>query len=175
MAEKNHIRLHVSGAFNGYWPKKVLGYMIQHFTDLSLSFDGLPAVQNRQRPAKGKPDSFTRVAATLQALDQARFPYGLRMTVTNETVDRLAESIAFICDHFHPQKIQVEPAFKEGRARRNHSAVRNLKMFIDQFIRGSKIAEQLQISLFYSGARLEGLNTRFLLGGLPGVCRHAGR
>ena len=36
-------------------------------------------------------------------------------------------------------------------------------MFIDQFIRGSKIAEQLQISLFYSGARLEGLNTRFCL------------
>jgi len=163
LAERHHIHLHVSGAFNGYWSKKVLSYIIQNFTELSLSFDGLPAVQNLQRPAKGKTNSFTRVAATLQALDQAHFLYGIRMTVTNETVTRLAESIAFICEHFHPQKIQVEPAFEEGRARQNRSAITDLNIFIDQFISGYKIAEQHQITLFYSGARLEVLNTRFCL------------
>ena len=162
-AEENHIRLHVSGAFNGYWSKKVLDYIIRNFTDLSLSFDGLPAVQNAQRSAIGKTDSFTRVAATLQALDEARSSYGIRMTVTNDAVSRMAESIAYICDHFHPRKIQVEPAFEEGRARENHSAIQNLKIFVDQFISGYKIAGQRQIELFYSGARLEVLNTRFCL------------
>jgi uncharacterized protein len=163
LAAKNAIRLHVSGSFNGFWPKKVRDYVIRNFTELSLSFDGLPAVQNVQRPAKGKTDSFTRVAATLRALDEARFPYGIRMTVTDETASRLAESIAYICGHFHPHKIQVEPAFEEGRARRNHSAVKNLRLFRDQFIRGYKTAEQHAIQLFYSGARLEALTTRFCL------------
>ena len=163
LAEKNQVRLNVSGAFNGYWSKKVLDYIVRNFTDLSLSFDGLPAVQNAQRPAKGKTDSFTRVATTLRALDQARVSYGIRMTVTDEAVTRMAESVSYICDHFHPRKIQVEPAFEEGRALRNHSAIKNLKMFIDQFIKSYKIAEQHQIQLFYSGARLEVLNTRFCL------------
>lgn len=163
LAEKNQVRLNVSGAFNGYWSKKVLDYIVLNFTDLSLSFDGLPAVQNAQRPAKGKTNSFTRVAATLKALDQARVSYGIRMTVTNEAVTRMAESVSYICDHFRPRKIQVEPAFEEGRALRNHSAIKNLRMFIDQFVKSYKIAEQHRIPLFYSGARLEVLNTRFCL------------
>jgi uncharacterized protein len=89
------------------------------------------------------------------------------MTVTNDTVARLAENIAFICEHFHPQKIQVEPAFEEGRARENHSVITDLNMFIDQFIEGYTIAEQHKTMLFYSGARLEVLSSRFC----QAVCR----
>ena len=163
LAERQQIPLHVSGAFNGYWPQNVLRYILRNFTDLSLSFDGLPAVQNLQRPAKGQPDSFTRVAETLHALDHAQFPYGIRMTVTNETVTQLADSIAFICAHFRPQKIQVEPVFEEGRARLNRSAITDLNIFVDQFRKGFTIATEHQITLFYSGARLDVLNTRFCL------------
>lgn len=163
LAKKNSIQLHVTGAFNGYWSEEVLHYIIKNFTELSLSFDGMPSVQNSQRPAINKEDSFPRVAESLHALDQAQFPYGIRMTVTNDSVCDLAENISFICENFKPKKIQVEPVFNVGRAKRNKSTINNLGTFVDQFIRGFKEAEKRQITLFYSGARLETLTQRFCL------------
>ncbi|MDY9925068.1 radical SAM/SPASM domain-containing protein [Methanosarcina sp.] len=163
LEKKNNIQLQVTGAFNGYWPEKVLHYIIKNFTELSLSFDGMPSVQNSQRPAINKKDSFPRVAKTLHTLDQVQFPYGIRMTVTNDSVCDLAENISFICENFKPKKIQVEPAFNVGRAKKNKSTITDLDIFVDQFIRGFKEAEKHQITLFYSGARLDALTQRFCL------------
>jgi uncharacterized protein len=85
------------------------------------------------------------------------------MTVTNGSVHRLDESITFICEHFRPNKIQVEPVFVEGRAKKNHAEVSDLDLFIDQFIKGLNRAEEKGIQLFYSGARLDVLTQRFCL------------
>ncbi|MBI5746569.1 MAG: radical SAM protein [Nitrospirae bacterium] len=163
LAEKNNIPLHITGSFNGYWPKKVLHYVIQNFTEVSLSFDGLPSIQNLQRPTRDKRDSYRRVAESLHTLDHAQFPYGIRMTVTNDSILSLAEAISFICENFRPRKIQVEPVFVEGRARKNRLSITDLNIFIDQFIKGFKEAERHNITLFYSGARLEVLTQRFCL------------
>lgn len=163
LAKKSAIQFHLTGAFNGYWSDEVLQYIIKNFTEINLSFDGMPSVQNSQRPAIIKKDSFSRVAETLRIMDQAKFPYGIRMTVTNDSVYQLAENISFICDNFRPKQIQVEPAFNVGRAKRNKSTITDLNIFIDQFIKGFKEAEKHQITLFYSGARLELLTQRFCL------------
>lgn len=161
-AAENGLALHVAGAFNGYWSDKVRRYMIANFTDLSLSFDGLPGVQNRQRPATGQKESFGRVAKTLATLDQAGFSYGIRMTVTKESVGRLAESVAYICEHFRPKKIQAEPVFLEGRASRDQ-AVDDAGAFVEQFIAGHAIATRHGVDFFYSGARPDALVQRFCL------------
>ncbi len=163
LAEKNGITLYVSASTNGCWSKKTLNYIINNFTELSLSFDGLPFVQNTQRPMKNKKDSFPMIKRTLNELDKADFLYGIRMTVTNKSVYYLADSVSFICENFRPQKIQVEPVFLEGRAKRNRSQISNLDVFIEQFQRGFKIAEEHNIILYYSGARLEALTNRFCL------------
>ncbi|NIM91423.1 MAG: radical SAM protein [Candidatus Aminicenantes bacterium] len=163
LATKNDFALKVSGSFNGYWSRKMLDYIIQNFTELSLSFDGLPAIQNQQRPTKNGNDSFPRVVETLHSLDEAGFPYGIRMTVTNRSVHRLEESISFVCEQFRPNKIQVEPVFMEGRAKKNRAEVSDLDLFIDQFIKGLRRAEEEGIHLFYSGARLDALTQRFCM------------
>ena len=85
------------------------------------------------------------------------------MTVTNETVSYLADSVALICEQFHPRKIQVEPVFEEGRARKNRLTMTDLNTFMSQFIRAYAITEGHQIPLLYSGGRLEVLNDRFCL------------
>jgi uncharacterized protein len=163
LAEAHHVSLQVSGAFNGYWSKRVVRYIIENFTEASLSFDGMTSIQNFQRPARGNRESYVRVAETLRALDQSGFPYGIRMTVTNDSVARLHENICFISENFKPRKIQVEPVFVEGRAKRNRSAISDLSIFIEQFIKACRIAEDHNIVLFYSGARLEPLCERFCL------------
>ena len=161
-AAENGIALHVSGAFNGYWSSQVREYMLSRFTDISLSFDGLPDVQNRQRPAAGSAASFDRVAETLAALDQSGVSYGIRMTVTRDHVARLAESVAYICDHFRPGKIQAEPVFLEGRAK-EEQAVDDAGVFVEQFITAHRTAMRHGIDLFYSGARPDVTVLRFCL------------
>ena len=161
-AAENGVALHVSGAFNGYWSPEVREYMLAKFTDISLSFDGLPDVQNRQRPAVGGIPSFDRVAQTLAALDQSGVAYGIRMTVTRDHVARLAESVSYICEHFRPGKIQAEPVFLEGRAK-EEQAVGDSFAFVEQFITAHRAAARHGVELFYSGARPDTLALRFCL------------
>lgn len=163
LAEKNNIQIYLTGSFNGYWPKRTLNYILNNFTDISLSYDGLPSIQNVQRPNKDDQGSFPKVAESLNALDESGVSYGIRMTVTNESAHHLAESISFIFDNFRPKKIQVEPVFEEGRAKRRGSQISDPNIFIDQFIMGFKKAEEHGIVLFYSGARPEVLTRRFCL------------
>jgi len=154
--------LSVSGSFNGYWSETVRRTIIDTFTDLSLSFDGLPEIQSRQRPARGNEGSAERVIDTLRALDEAEMPYGIRMTVTRQSVDRLPESIEFICRHFRPRTIQVEPVFPQGRAM-DEAIIDRPERFIEAFIDSYDLAAAAEINLFYSGARLEALTRRFCL------------
>ncbi len=155
--------LTVSGAFNAYWPEYVTRYVMDNFTELSISFDGLPEIQDKQRRTKNGRGSYARVAKTLHRLDEARFPYGIRMTVTDESVHHLWESISHICENFSPHTIQVEPVFPQGRARAGGSALTEHNAFISQFIKAFWTSNAHDIRLFYSGARPEILTQRFCL------------
>lgn len=160
---QNGLELQLCGSFNGYWTEPVRQYIIANFTDISISFDGLPQVQNSQRPAVGQKESFDRVSETLSELDRAQRPYGLRMTVTNDSIALLPESVAFICKNFQPRRIQVEPVFLQGRAREFSHQKTDPGFFISQFIAAYRLAAAQGIELFYSGARPDLLTQRFCL------------
>jgi uncharacterized protein len=160
---ENNIELSISGAFNGFMPDQTERYIIENLTDLSLSFDGLPEVQNAQRPTRDGKSSFTRVTGFMRAMDDAKFPYGVRMTVTDQSVARFEDSIDFICKNFNPRAIQVEPVFSQGRARRNRLTAPGRERFIDQFLRGKNRASARGIPLLYSGARLDAISQRFCM------------
>lgn len=155
--------LSVCGAFNAYWPDHVTRFVLDNFTDLSVSFDGLPEIQNKQRRTRNGRGSYTRVARTLRALDGARFPYGIRMTVTDDSVHSLNKSISHICENFRPHTIQVEPVFPQGRAAAGGAALTDHTAFVSQFIKAFGTSSEHGINLFYSGARPEVLTHRFCL------------
>lgn len=163
ITEKNKIHLKVSGSFNGYWSEKVLKYVLNNFTDISLSFDGLPEIQNLHRPTKTMEGSFSRVVATLRALDRSNVNYGIRMTATKDSVYRMSDNVSFICENFKPRKIQVEPVFSKGRAMENKLKIEEIDVFIEQFARAYRMAAERGIVLFYSGARPESATLRFCL------------
>ncbi|VTR67840.1 putative radical SAM domain protein [Desulfosarcina cetonica] len=166
VAKKSDIELSATGSFNGYWDNEITKYIINNFTEISLSFDGLPQTQNRQRPTARNSNSSDKVMETLSALDAANFDYGVRMTVTSESASKLHENISFICKNFKPSKIQVEPVFMEGRAIQNKSAISDLDLFIEQITKGIETAGKYNIEVFYSGARLEAITNRFCLAAL---------
>ncbi|MFC2158090.1 radical SAM protein [Acidobacteriota bacterium] len=163
ITSENGIHLNLSGSFNGYWSPAVRKFMLDRFTDISLSFDGIETVQNAQRPTTGKNGSYQEVLDTIIALDDSPVSYGIRMTVTEENLGFLEESVSFIAENFHPKKIQVEPVFLEGRAKKYNLRINNIQNFVSQFIKAYRAAEERGIDLFYSGAQLDVLTTRFCL------------
>jgi uncharacterized protein len=151
----------LSVATNGYWTPKKRDWLLSQFNSVSLSMDGVEGVHNRQRPlAQGK-NSFQTVLETVREMDRRKFPYGIRLTVTDESVDSLPEGIEFLCKESGCETFQVEPAFNHGRAKKDRIALTMNQTFSAAFLQAHDIAASLGRHLYYSGARPWAVTSRF--------------
>ena len=89
----------------------------------------------------------------IQAMDQRRFPYGIRMTVTDAGIESLARSVEFLCRETACGTFQVEPAFDHGRASQEGLALTHHQCFATAFMEAYDIAVSYGRHLYYSGAR----------------------
>ena len=161
--KRSNLNIQITGAFNGYWNPKQTRYIIENFTDISLSFDGIQIVQDNQRPTKSGGSSFQQIVKAIQNIEKGNVNYGIRMTITDFSIKYLERSIQFIVENFKPKSIQVEPVFYKGRAIRNDCRITEASDFIDNFIKAFYITERNNIGLFYSGANINILSNRFCL------------
>lgn len=160
LAREKGLEVYGSMATNGILSPEQQRWIIENFRGVNLSVDGLPEVQDFQRPAlSGKPSSQV-VMQTVRAFDRANFQYGIRVTVTAASVERLPQSIAYLLDNAHPKHIQVEPMYVLGRGRDNGLAVEP-QAFVQAFREAKVLAEQCGVDMFYSAARVDVLTNRF--------------
>jgi uncharacterized protein len=94
-------------------------------------------------------------------MDERETSYGIRLTVTESSVDTLPLSIEFLCKETGCRNIQVEPAFNHGRARADGQAVSSTERFVRAFVRAYDIMHRHGRKLFYSGARPTTLTSTF--------------
>jgi len=94
-------------------------------------------------------------------MDRQNFPFGIRMTITDDGVGSLVESIEFICKETQCKNIQVEPVFDHGRARQHGCAVRNYEDFASTFMDAYDVAVSYDRHMYYSGARPWVITSRF--------------
>jgi len=160
LAQENGLEVYGSMATNAVLSGEKQQWIIKNFRGVNLSVDGLPAVQDMQRPAPSGRPSSAAVLRTIRAFDQANFPYGIRVTVTAASVELLPESIEYLLDQAHPKHIQVEPMYVLGRGRKNGLAV-DPQAFVQAFRQVKQIADQRGVDLFYSAARVDVLTNRF--------------
>lgn len=157
-ARKKPVKAFISMSSNGCYTRNKLDFIIDYFDGISLSFDGLPEVQNLQRPlANGKP-SFPVVMKTIEAFDKRDFPYGIRLTVTPLSVKKLPETIVFLTTHTKTRHIQAEPAFPRGRGKGLDIDASTADDFIEQFKSAYEIAVSRGVQFIYSGAMLDALS-----------------
>jgi len=102
-------------ATNGVLNDSQTEWITRNLSGAMVSFDGLPAVHDRQRPARTGAQSSGRVIDTMRHFDEAGFGYGVRLTVLPDQVATLPDSVEFICSNFHPYAIQIEPVYQLGR------------------------------------------------------------
>jgi len=152
-AHEKELPCSISLTTNGYFTESEADTILQGISEVSLSFDGLAVIQNRQRPAPGNKPSFDRVFNTLKIIEKKKIPYGIRMCVMDESVDLLPENIEFLCKTTHCRIFQVEPVFKSGRARIEDNFLKNNAHFVEAFMKAMEIAFQYSRHMYYSGVR----------------------
>lgn len=136
---------------NGVLRDDKIDWIIANISNMMVSFDGLPAIQNKQRLTKNGRSSSESVLHTLRRFDAVQFPYIIRITATSTFLEQLPEAIAFMGEHFKPQRIQVEPAYPIGRGHTMPSA--NTTRFIHAFRAARVVAKQFDLILDYSPIR----------------------
>jgi uncharacterized protein len=144
----------VSLTSNAAWSPAVRDWIIQHVDELSLSVDGGPATQNRNRPLAQGGESFGLVDANLRALDDAGRTYGVRVTASPPW-DPLADDVRSLCEHPGCVAIQVEPTFDTRRGgHRLAPTVEDCQSFVAAFVAAFEVGRALGRPVFYSGARV---------------------
>ena len=146
---------------NGYWNDEKAEWILSNIDNLTLSFDGIEEIQNKQRPLVNGEDSFKVIMKNIKKLDENKLKYGFRLTVTNKSVSQLSESIEFLCKQTVCTTFQVEPAFGAGRALNNNQIIEDNKQFVQHFLKAYDIALLHNKYLYYSGARPWVLTNRF--------------
>lgn len=159
--EARNIRVALSAGLNGVMKGPVLEWIIANLDAATVSFDGLPDIHNAQRPLVNGKDSFDIIAAALRRMDEARFQYGLRVTVTRLGVQRMAEAVEFMCREFACPLIQLEPVSSSGRARGQDAMAPEPQDFIEQFRQARVVARRYGRDLKYSGARFGSVTNSF--------------
>lgn len=152
-ARSKELPCHISIVSNGVWSARQREWLLHHLDGLSLSFDGQPQTQDRQRPFVNGRGSFQAVKRTIEALDRAGFSYGIRLTATAPWRGRLPEDVRFICQETGCQAMQVEPAFNTRRGMHQGPTWEESQAFAEAFIEAFEIAHSAGRQLTYSGAR----------------------
>lgn len=159
-AEEN-LELAVFSATNGVLSRQQLAWIVDHFTSLNISFDGLPDVQDAQRPLPGGKGSFPFVDRTMRFLDEHDFSYGLRSTISLLNVHRMEECVDFIGRHYKVKAVHFEPLFYCGRCKTSGTLSPAMQTFAEHFQQSVEKARAYGIKLTYSGAQIENLTSSF--------------
>lgn len=158
-ARQKPIAAHISMVSNGIWSDAQCQWILQNLNEITISFDGSPQTQDRQRPLASGAGSSRYVLQTLAALDEVNFPYSIRLTATAPWGEQLVKDVRYLCENTACRNFHVEPAFNTERGIHQLPASTESQAFIDGYVRAYALAQRHGRTLAYSGVRL-GMVTR---------------
>lgn len=161
LAQSNGLEVRIEAGLNGVMTKPVMEWVSNNLDGATLSLDGLPTIQDRQRPLANGKDSFDIVDASLKYFDDKGFKYGIRATVMGEGLKQLVDSITFMARNYSAKVIQVEPMFPIGRAQTQNLMPVDPLLFVKHFRAAREVAQRYHKELKYSGARFATLTNIF--------------
>jgi uncharacterized protein len=167
--EKAGLNVRFALGTNGILDPKQREWVARHIQSATVSLDGPAHIQDAQLPTVFSGDSFRCVDETLRTFDQADMQYGIRCTVTGQSVSELQRIIEFMCQRYGARHIKAEPLWLSGRARSSGHRPPQPEEFVAQFRRAREVANRYGRQLTYSGARLETV-TDFFCKAAAGSC-----
>lgn len=151
----------ISLGTNGLYSEEQVRYICEHTQSATVSIDGPPEVHDRfRRTVSGKPTAIA-ILKTVKIMEETGYQFSFRMTVTAGAVERLPESVEFLCAKCAVKVIRAEPMYERGRAQDQALLSPDPWTFIRAFRQARKVAASHKRVLSYSGARVGGLACSF--------------
>jgi uncharacterized protein len=149
-------------ATNGVMDVDQLEFLVANFNNVNVSFDGLPELQDAQRPLANGKGSFKLVDRTLRRMAEAGVNFGIRATITDANVGRIAEMTAFVAENYPSiEQLHIEPVWECGRCVTSDHATPPAELFIENYLAALAVAKEKGLRLVYSGARQDMVTDAF--------------
>lgn len=161
LCREREIKPVLSIGTNGYYTEDKAEYIAKHIGTATVSIDGIPQVHDRYRMTASAGPSLARILGTIKVFDAHKVAYSIRMTVTQESLSRLPESVEFICRNTQAVTIRAEPLYSRGRATHEGLSPPGPDAFLNGFREAKNVAKRYGRLLTYSGARLGGVYGSF--------------
>lgn len=114
-SDRARVGCRLSLGTNGVVPPEDIRWIAHNIDSITLSLDGTPELQNRQRPTWSGEPSWDDVVRTLHILDEEGAAYGIRVTITQHAEGRIPEIVSRLSDIAVASRIQLEPMDNSGR------------------------------------------------------------
>lgn len=110
--------------------------------------DGLPEVQNFQRPLPNGTPSYPLIEDNLKKLAQSKCSLKVRCTVTQYSVNKMSETVKFLYG-LGVKRIHFEPVTAEKRGINNDSSLQapSSKDFVENLKKAIEIGAQLSMDI----------------------------
>lgn len=146
------LRLRIWSISNGVLSREVIRWIIENLDSIAISLDGTPDVQNIQRPLLNNRESASIVINTIRQLDDARFDYSLRATITHLNIKQMPEIVEFVATNFpHAKSLVLDPLFPSYISEKNGWHAPAGEDFVAGYIEAQKIADEANLRLGYTG------------------------
>jgi uncharacterized protein len=169
-ANEKKLKVDFSIATNGMLNKEKIVWIMNNFSNISISFDGPEHIQNYQRPMANGKGSFIQVLRTIKILNDRNFSYAVRATITDYSIQYVEEIIRFFGKNCKTRIVRFEPVFACGRALNTGINTLDPEKFINGFRKAQKLAEDCGITINYSGARVQTVTKIFCMAAGHSLC-----
>jgi uncharacterized protein len=160
-AEAMGLDVEVFAATNGLLRQHQRDYIRKHFTTLNVSVDGPPDIHNRNRPKAAGGGSYDEIAESLHFFSENGFDFGIRSTVTQSMSPHLVDIVSFFAAEFDVPYIHFEPVWECGRCLTTRERPPQDDVFVSSFRAAARRGRELNVRVYYSGARIDTLTSKF--------------
>lgn len=122
--------------------------------NLTVSLDGPPEVQDRNRPLKDGSPSYPRVRETLDTLAREGGHYAIQSTVVGDHVARMPEIASWVAENTAAAALKFEPVSLVGSFANEEELIPEPGAFAQHFNRATVVAEEHGLALRFSGVRV---------------------
>jgi uncharacterized protein len=130
-------------------------WLARRFTQIGLSCDGPPDIQNANRPSSAGAATSARVEATSRLFVEEGASFTVRATITPATVRRQSEIVRYAHDRLGASTVRFEPAYHGRDLSRQHFQPADADEFVEHFLEACDVARANGCDLRVSGVRID--------------------
>ena len=150
-AEKEGLQFRCALSTGGVLTPSKARWMAGNFTNVTVSCDGPPDVQNRNRPLKDGSPSSPIVYETLRIFAEEELDHCIQAAVTAPDAGRLPELVEWFAENTSARMIKFEPVAAAGSCAGQYDLVPDPLIFANSFMQACRTAQDKGVTVTFSG------------------------